>query len=164
MDPVFTIIVNFTTSIGVEVASTSLFSEPTFLPGIKIDEGKIKIDPEKLTYIGDLLHEVGHIAVSDEHERNSLNEEKINSSKMREAEEMMAIAWSYAACLHLNIDPKIVFHKDGYQGGGDVIVENFNEGRYFGVPMLAYYGMTIEPKPKEKISDFHFPKMIRWLR
>lgn len=78
---------------------------------------------------------------------------------MREAEEMMAIAWSYAACVHLGIDAKFVFHDNGYKGGGSSIAENFKEGRYFGVPVLKWVGMCNNPE-----EENGYPKMIKWLR
>jgi hypothetical protein len=34
-------------------------------------------------------------------------------------EEMAAIAWSYAACVHLGLEPTVVFHSDGYKGGSE---------------------------------------------
>ena len=55
---------------------------------------------------------------------------------------MMVIAWTYAACLEIGIDPRIVFHPDGYKVGSESILENFGEGRFFGVPMLQYVGLT----------------------
>lgn len=163
MDPLLHKILLFLQGLNIGIETTTI-NENTFLPGIAIIDGKIYIDLKSIENIGDILHEAGHIAISDPAIRHELCESMICNSGMREAEEMMAIAWSYAACVHLKIDPNIVFHENGYKGGGGYIVENFSQGNYFGVPMLAYYGMTIEPKPKEKISDFHFPKMIRWLR
>ena len=34
-------------------------------------------------------------------------------------EEMGAIAWSYAAALHIGLDPRVVFHEDGYKGAAN---------------------------------------------
>jgi hypothetical protein len=44
---------------------------------------------------------------------------------MRAAEEMMANCWSYAACVHLKLNPYFVFHEEGYRGGGSYIANNF---------------------------------------
>ncbi len=62
------------------------------------------------------------------------------------AEEMMAIAWSYAAVMHLQIDPAIVFHSAGYRGGGQNLIDNFRQGRYIGVPMSQRLGLTAGAK------------------
>ena len=68
--------------------------------------------------------------------------------------EMGAIAWSYAAALHLGIDPTVVFHQAGYKGASTSILENFAAGRYFGVPILQWVGLT----------DETYPVMRKWLR
>jgi hypothetical protein len=77
---------------------------------------------------------------------------------------MMAIAWSWAAALHLKFDPAIVFHKAGYGGGGAWIVENFAAGHYFGVPMLDYAGMTCDLGRAAREGLTPYPHMHRWLR
>jgi hypothetical protein len=77
---------------------------------------------------------------------------------------MMAIAWSYAAAVHMGLDPAVVFHDDGYQGGGSSIVENFSQGHFFGVPMLQWLGMTVEPAQSSSRGLAPFPHMLQWLR
>ena len=61
-------------------------------------------------------------------------------------DELGAIAWSYAAALHLQLDPGVVFHEQGYHGGSQSILENFAAGRYIGVPMLQWRGLTLDEK------------------
>ncbi len=151
--------VSFIQSIGIDV-KFAIIEEHTFLPGISIENGVIVIDNSKLKYPGDILHEAGHIAVVPAIDRVELNATSIENREHREAEEMMAIAWSYAACVHLKIDASFVFHDDGYKGGGSDIAENFNEGRYFGVPMLQWTGMAIEKSTELPV----YPNMIKWLR
>ena len=48
----------------------------------------------------------------------------------------MAPAWSYAACLHIGLDPHIVFHSEGYKDESKNIIQNFTEGIYLRVPAL----------------------------
>jgi hypothetical protein len=136
----------------------------TFLPGISIEKGELIIDEEKLLYPGDILHEAGHIAVVPIIDRNSLDEHSIEKREHREAEEMMTIAWSYAVCVHLDIDAGFVFHDEGYKNGGSHIAENFKQGHYFGVPMLQWTGMAKERKNEEQPDLPVYPKMIKWLR
>jgi len=155
--------VDFIQSIGIPVLFREIPAK-SFLPGISIEAGEIIVDPEKLKYPGDILHEAGHIAVVPAAERALLNETTICTRPMREAEEMMAIAWSYAACVHLNIDAGFVFHNDGYQKGGSDIAENFREGRYFGVPMLQWTGMALEKPNAEQPELPVYPKMLKWAR
>jgi len=78
-------------------------------------------------------------------------------------EEMAAIAWSYAAACTLEIEPAIVFHT-GFKGGGPNLVENFTAGRYIGVPMLHWHGMSIEPRQAIAAGLDPYPLMLRWLR
>lgn len=134
-----------------------------FLPGINIENGKIVVDMEKMKYPGDILHEAGHIAVVPSNERSSLDENTIAKRESRDAEEMMAIAWSYAACVHLNIDASFVFHDYGYKEGGSNIAENFKAGRYIGVPMLQWVGMALEKKNEAEPDKPVYPAMLQWL-
>jgi len=156
------LVINFLHEIGIKTQFAEI-NETSFLPGLLIKDGVLIIDLEKLEYPGDILHEAGHIAVTPSDIRHQLDEELIKKSKDREAEEMMTICWSYAVCRHLNIDPTLVFHDQGYKGGGGYVVENFNEGRYFGLPMLVWVGMTYEKDPIDGKTPF-YPKMKTWLR
>ena len=159
MNPLFQKALLFLHDIGIETTFCTLPAERCFLPGLLIEGGRILIDPEKLLYAGDVLHEAGHVAVVPAAERGTLNGPLIGSRKDAPAEEMMAIAWSYAACVHLGLDPGFVFHEQGYQGGGAVMVQNFKEGRFFGVPLLQWLGMTGTAD-----GDPLYPAMIKWLR
>ena len=127
--------IHFLNSIGIPTTFRKI-EEGSFLPGLMIEKGGLVIDKEALTHPGDILHEAGHIAVTPGKKRPKMNHNSIVKSSHREAEEMMAIAWSYAACIHLGLDPYFVFHDHGYKGGGDFIVENFRDKKYFGTPML----------------------------
>jgi hypothetical protein len=93
-----------------------------------------------------------------------LQGKEIEGRMDRAAEEMMAIAWSYAACVAMEMDPVIVFHENGYKGGGESIAVNFKEGRYFGVPMLQFYRMCAEPHMAERLNMKAYPQMETWLR
>jgi antirestriction protein ArdC len=160
---IFNKAVNFLENIGIAVHFKTI-DYATFLPGISIECGEIIIDSEKLLYPGDILHEAGHIAVVPAVDRSNLDEHNIEKREQREAEEMMAIAWSYAVCVHLGIDATFVFHDEGYKNGGSHIAESFNQGHYFGVPMLQWIGMALERKNEEKPHLPIYPKMIKWLR
>ena len=156
-------VLSFLSAIGIPVQFKTLEGY-CFLPGINIENGEIVVDREKLKYPGDILHEAGHIAVVPAAERSSLNEQLIAKREQREAEEMMAIAWSYAACVHLGIDAGFVFHDHGYKGGGSNLAENFKQGHYFGVPMLQWVGMAMEKKMEEEPGKPVYPAMLQWLR
>jgi hypothetical protein len=154
--------IHFLQGIGITV-SWQTIDEPTFLPGIAIRNGHLIIDEEKFRYPGDILHEAAHIAVVPAADRAELDEAAIGKRTDREAEEMMAIAWSYAVSVHLALDPYFVFHPDGYKGGGKDIADNFMEGRYFGVPMLQWTGMAASAAEIEA-GAAPYPAMKTWLR
>lgn len=158
MDDTVATIVEFMREIGLDVRTAEL-SEPTFLPGITIDGGALVYDPTRLTYPGDLLHEAGHIAFTPACDRPQLSGHATSDL----GEEIAAIAWSYAAAVHLNIDPSYVFHDAGYRGSSRAFVENFREGRFVGVPMLEWAGMAEEKTPR-KTPAVAFPRMLKWLR
>lgn len=154
-------LISFISSIGINVYFERI-EKSTFLDGIAIKDGSIIVDREKLSYPGDLLHEAGHIAVTPLSKRECLND-NVDSDITDGGNEMAAIAWSYAACKYLNIDPHIVFHEQGYKGEGASIVSNFSDGRCFGVPLLQWYGMTYEAKSGNELQVDPYPNMVNWL-
>lgn len=153
---------SFLIKIGIRIVEETL-EESCFLPGLSIRNGVLILDREKLLYPGDILHEAGHIAVVPAVERNTLTAATIAARPMRQAEEMMTIAWSYAACIHLGLDPYVVFHDDGYQGGGSYIADNFNNKKYFGLPMLQWKGMAADEKKAAELQVPCYPNMLKWM-
>lgn len=151
-------ITDFLNGIGLPCKSGEIL-ETTLMPGITIDHGTLVFDPDKLTYPGDLLHEAGHLAVMPAERRRKAH----RTVGKFAAEEMMAIAWSYAAALHLQIDPAVVFHPAGYRGGSKAILENFAEGRFIGVPVLQWLGMTADGKRAQELGVEPFPAMLKWI-
>ena len=157
-NPLIEHIVAFLDRIGIPV-SIEPVEAGSFLPGVAVRYGTLIFDPDHLPWPGDLLHEAGHIAVTDPAVRGTIAEVPDSPG-----EEMAAITWSYAAALELGIDPAVVFHPEGYRGGSASILENFGKGMYFGVPLLDYYGMSAEAKRAEAKGMEPYPKMARWLR
>lgn len=155
--------ISFLNEIGIETKFEKL-DESCFLPGLSIQAGAILIDTGLLKYPGDILHEAGHIAVVPAAERHALNASAIEKREHREAEEMMSIAWSYAACMHVGLDPYIVFHDEGYKGGGNYIADAFANKNYFGLPMLQWIGLAVDEKKASALNVDSYPHMIKWLR
>ena len=152
-------IIQFLQDIGLTVQIGQI-DEETFVPGIEIDHGTLLVDEAKLTYPGDLLHEAGHLAVKSRDERQQVHLDAGNDA----AEEMSAIAWSYAALVHLHLPPEVVFHSDGYRGGSQSLIENFTQGHTFGVPMLQLFGMTADRRQAAELGIEPYPHMLQWLR
>jgi hypothetical protein len=158
-------IISFLQDIGITVEERSI-EEDTFLPGILIDRGTLVIDPEKLLYPGDLLHEAGHLAVVTPEDRVKLYNSVAADESRKELhgmEEMSAIAWSYAALCYLDLKPEVVFHPEGYKGDSDNMIENFGSGKYFGVSTLCWMKLCNFDKV-HYTQDAPYPHMIRWMR
>lgn len=152
-DPTVVRIVQFLNAIGMPVMERELLQD-TFLPGVCVEGGVLLVDLSRLKYPGDLLHEAGHLAVLSAEQRKVAGADLGNDGGF----EMAAIAWSYAAALHIGIDPEIVFHEGGYREGSQSILENFGCGRYVGVPVLEWLGMA------HSTGVPAYPRMLRWLQ
>ena len=153
-------LINFIQSIDIPVQFENI-TRQTFLPGITIRNGVLVVDREKLLYPGDLLHEAGHIAVTPSAERRLLDEER--TEQFDDGNEMAAIAWSYAACRHLNIDPRVVFHEHGYKGQNEKLINDFNNGQCMGAPLLDWHGMANYGQHNPEWATNRYPNMKHWL-
>ncbi len=151
-------ILAFLDRIGIPVVLEPVVGD-TFLPAMRVRGGTLVVDPARLTWPGDLLHEAGHIAVTDPALRATLD-----AVSPDPGEEMAAIAWSYAASVEIGIDAAVVFHAEGYRGGGATMAEDFSSGHYFGEPMLHYFGMAVMPRHAVERGAPPYPHMLRWLR
>jgi hypothetical protein len=147
----------FVREIGIDVRAAELPND-TFLPGLDIRGGAILLDESRLAHPGDLLHEAGHLAVTDPAERGA------PTLAPTAGDEMATLAWSYAALRHLHLEPEIVFHADGYKGGSDSLIEAFAGGGGPGLPLLQWYGMTAASKAAAEEGVALYPHMSRWLR
>ncbi len=142
-------IAEFLAGVGLPVRRERIVGK-CFMPGVSVKAGGLVCDEEALAHAGDLLHEAGHLAVMTAADRAACD----GDAGPDGGAEMAAIAWSYAAAVALGMNARVVFHEDGYKGGGAALAENFEQGRYFGVPLLQWYGMT----------DGGYPAMTAWLR
>lgn len=143
-------VITFIRSLGIDVYQRPMTRE-TLVPGIDIQDGALVVEAERLCKPADLLHEAGHIALTDPAKRARLGG-TIGSSA---AEEITCIAWTWAAAMHLEIDPAEVFHTEVISGNGPTLLENFSNGHYVGVPMLQLWGLATQSE---------YPRMRRWTR
>ena len=147
----------FLAEIGIPTQEVAL-NDDTFLPGILIKNGGLLIDPAKLLYPGDLLHEAGHLAVTPAAERAQLFGNVMAGKPEQQGtdgDEIVAMLWSYAAAQAIGVPPEIVFHPAGYHGSSQWILDNFQQKNYTGLPLLVWMGLT---------TTDGFPTMTRWLR
>lgn len=146
-------IYSFLDKIGIAYEETKIDGK-SFMPGMCITNGKLIIDPKALKYPGDLLHEVGHIAVAPPHRRSEMNGDIATENA---GEEIAALLWSYMAAREAGIPPEVVFHRDGYKGDSDWLVTNFKNKTFIGFPLLNWMKIV------EKKEDGDL-RVISWLR
>jgi hypothetical protein len=152
-------IVDFIRSIEIEVNDGVMWRE-TLVPGIDIVHGTLLIDETLMCMPADLLHEAAHIALTLPSNRSALD----GTAGTSAAEEISAIAWTWAASRYLDIDPADTFHNEVISGNGPTLLENFLDRRYVGVPMLQRWGLAVEEKNAAARGVEPYPHMIRWLR
>lgn len=143
-------VIAFARSIGVDVHEGALARE-TRVPGVDIVAGAVQVDRAALRGIGDFLHEVAHVALTPPADRPAMDEWVTGT----EAQEVSALAWTWAAGQYLGLEPYDVFHDAIISGNGPTLRENFCDGHYVGVPMLQRWGLTNAPT---------YPRMDRWMR
>jgi hypothetical protein len=158
LDPTATLIIDWLRRIGCTVRLAPL-DEGTFLPGVTLEPGGLIVDPERLLYPGDLLHEAGHLATMLPERRASTG----SNAGSDMGDEIAAQTWSYAAAVHLALAPEIVFHPTGYHDSAARLIEIYRDGRA-GVPLLQWMGLTLDRKRAAERGVAPYPNMIRWLR
>ena len=148
---------DFVRSIGIDVKAC-VIDRKTQFPGLDIRAGKVLVDESRLIHPGNILHEAGHIAVHDPERRS---QPKFSPTR---GEELGALAWSYAATVHLGLEAELVFYPGSYHGWDQALLENFSEGRYIGIPLLQRYRMSVEPRFALQTGVAPYPHMVKWLR
>jgi hypothetical protein len=157
LDPTATLIIDWLRQIGLTVRFTTL-EAGTFLPGVTLEPGGLIVDPERLLYPGDLLHEAGHLATMLPAQRASTG----SNAGSDMGDEIAAQTWSYAAAVHLSLSPETVFHPAGYHNSAARLIEIYRDGKA-GVPLLQWMGLTFD-RSRAASSIPPYPHMIRWLR
>jgi hypothetical protein len=158
LDSAATLILDWLQHLGLTVCLAPLGAD-TFLPGVTLMPGGLIVDPDRLLYPGDLLHEAGHLATMLPGQRASA----VSNAGSDMGDEIAAQSWSYAAAIHLGLPPEMVFHSNGYKGAAVSLVEIYRDGSV-GVSLLQWMGLTFDPTRAAAESVAPYPHMIRWLR
>jgi len=156
-------ILAFLTHIALRVAEASL-PTTTFLPGIMIRDGGLVVDPTKLKWPGDLLHEAGHLAVLPPALRALANDDLAEKFDVEHAGELEAMAWAYAATVELELPAEVLIHEGGYNGKSRDLLQMYAFGVYPGLQGLCATGMTAAPGFSPEPLPVRYPQMLRWLR
>ena len=156
-------ILSFLDAIGIPSRPAEL-PEGTFLPAVAIDAGPLVYDPQRLRWPGDLLHEAGHIAVTPPAARAGLSGALEGSEAAPHGGEVEAIAWSWAAAMHLGLAPQELFHPDGYKGQSAGLLLSYSLGVWPGAFGLAQAGMTLVGETAQEAGVPPYPRMRALLR
>lgn len=149
-------IVAFLRGVGIVVRAGPV-PDDSFVPGMTVRDGALVYDPDKPGWVGDLLHEGGHLAVTDPAIRATLP-----SVPDDPREEMGALAWSYAAAMAIGLPVGTLFHQ-AYKGGPDYLINAYAHGLPIGLPMLQYWDMAAGPEAIAAGAPA-YPAMRTWLR
>jgi hypothetical protein len=153
-------IIQFLDQIGIQVVETTL-PENCFLPGLSIAKNTILMDSKRMKFPGDLLHEAGHLAVTEEQLRPLIGTSEMDPSWPNDGDELAAILWSYAALKQLGLKPEVVFHPEGYKNESEWLIQQFQDGNYIGLPLLEWMGFCFA---SEKEGVLPYPNMLKWVR
>ncbi len=160
-------IFDFIVRIGLSIAETTLPGD-TFLPGLALRDGGLLVDPDRLRWPGDLLHEAGHLAVLPPELRGFANDDAPNATEEPNAGELEAMAWAYAAAVELALPLDVLIHEGGYHGKSRDLLQMYAFGVYPGLQGLCAIGMTAAPgfttNGGSDMVAVRYPAMARWLR
>jgi hypothetical protein len=155
-------VVQFLRSIGLVVEPAALHGD-TFLPAVRIVAGGLHYDPDRLLAPGDLLHEAGHIAIAPADTRPTLCDALDGQQPGAMTDEVEAIAWSWAALVHLGLPGEVLFHPAGYKGQSAGLLMSYSLGVYPGAAGLARLGLCDLPAQAAVNGTQPYPFMHRWL-
>lgn len=153
----------FLTRIGMPVVEETLPAD-TFLPGIALRTGGLVVDPDKLMWPGDLLHEAGHLAVLPAALRSEADGDDLSQAEIAHAGELEAMAWAYAAAVELGLPMDVLIHDGGYNGKARDLLQMYTFGVYPGLRGLCASGMTAAHGFTPDSGLTQYPQMLRWLR
>lgn len=153
----------FLNEIGLEIYPRRLEDE-TFLNGILIENGQLFVDESRLEFPGDILHEAGHLATAPAGLRPNLSDTVELPDFNMDSLETAAMLWSLAAAVHLQIDPRIVFHANGYKGKSEELLFSYSLGVFFGINILEENEMAFSQNSAAQKGVAPFPAMHKWLR
>lgn len=156
-------ITRFLQSIGIPVRPGEV-ADDSFLPAVRIEAGGLVFDAQRLRWPCDLLHEAGHIAVTPAAQRSALAGALADAEAAPHGGELEAMAWSWAAALHLGLAPEELFHPEGYKGQSAGLLMSYSLGVCPGAHGLSRAGMTFVGNAANAAGVPPYPHMARWLR
>ena len=159
-DGTLSTIAAFLSEIGLPVEIGEI-QQPTFLPGIHVESGILRVDPARLSWPGDLLHEAGHLALLTEQQRKQVDRRRGRRWGRRDSAQSPGRTPRPFIC---NSIPASFSTSTVTTAAARASCENFAAGRYIGLPMLQWRGLTLDEKNARASGVKPYPHMLRWLR
>ncbi len=103
---------------------------------------RILVDPERLAYPGDLLHEAGHVALERPSARACLSQEVLARRPPAQSEELGVLLWTSLAAKEIGLPSDVVFHAGGYRGESAWIAQQLESPAPIGLPLLVWMGVA----------------------
>lgn len=148
-----------------------------FLKGIRIDKGRILVDPGAAASA--LLHEAGHLAILPPDLRHKatgdleallsdmatiLADEPIDSPYQRallQCSDTEATAWAWAAGIAAGLSHTEIIQDQEYDGGGADIRVSLACRAYVGIHGLKHADFCVLPRQQNTNG---YPHMLKWLQ
>ena len=153
----------FLASIGLPVCEGEVPAD-AFLPGIAVADGGLRVDPSRLQWPGDLLHEAGHLAVMPAAVRAQAHADVDAGEHAPWAGEQEAMAWALAAAHAIGMPVDVLVHDGGYHGRAQDIRTMYALGIVPGLRGLCASGMAAAGGFGADAGAVQYPAMLRWLR
>ena len=157
-------IMAFLREVGLDVAEDELAGGNSFLPGVRIARGGLRVDLARLRWPGDLLHEAGHLAVVPAALRAGMDDALAELPSVPHGGEIEATAWAWAALQHLRLPSDVLFHDGGYHGHSPGLRMTFELGVYPGAAGLVSAGLAESPAQAASSGVAPYPHLQAWLR
>ncbi len=155
-------VISFLRDIGLVVTEAEVPSD-SFLPGLRIVQGGLQVDLDRLRWPGDLLHEAGHLAVVPAALRGTMDDALAELPPVPHGGEIEATAWAWAALRYLGMPSEVLFHEGGYHGRSQGLRTTFELGVYLGAAGLVSAGLAATPT-QASAGAAPYPHLMAWLR
>ena len=150
-------VTSFLDRIGI-IAREGEVPHDSFLQGVCLEMGEVVYDIDRLLSPGDILHEAGHIALTPAIRRSLACGNIAETAPEDEGLERAVICWTWFAAREIGLPLEVLFHPEGYKGDSEWLIEQFENHRLLGLPLLQWKGMVVRDD-----GDSGIPRIVKWL-
>jgi len=144
LDATANLIVDCLRQIGLTVRLAPLGTD-TFLPGVTLEPGGLIVDPERLLYPGDLLHEAGTLPPCSPRSAPPPDRTQARTWVTRSPPRPGLMP----AAVHLGLAPRSSSTPPATRALRRTLFRSYRDGNA-GVPLLQWMGLTLDPKTRRR--------------